>query len=301
LVLPQLIDVNNAIRELEKMLRRIIGEDILFATQLSDNLPPIRIDPGQFGQVILNLAVNARDAMPDGGHLVIRTMPGEPDEHGVSYVEIEVSDTGHGMGEEILAHIFEPFFTTKADGRGTGLGLSTVYGIVTQAAGHISVQSTLQKGSCFRIRIPADTSGIANDTISQRITFDDSGNENILIVDDEISLVTMVARVLTSKGYNVYATHDPEVATKIALERGDNLHLLISDMVMPGMNGRQLAEYIQQETGLSTVLFMTGYTDERVIKDSELFASAPVLRKPFTPSELTQTVRKILDTQAPSA
>jgi len=301
LVLPQLIDVNNAIRELEKMLRRIIGEDILFETQLSDNLPPIRIDPGQFGQVILNLAVNARDAMPDGGHLVIRTMQGEPDEHGVSYVVIEVSDTGHGMGEEILAHIFEPFFTTKADGRGTGLGLSTVYGIVTQAAGHIAVQSTPHEGSTFHIRIPADTSGIENDAISQRVTFDDSGTENILIVDDEISLVTMITRVLTSKGYNIYATHDPEMAMKIAREKGDQLHLLISDMVMPGMNGRQLAEYIQQETGLSTVLFMTGYTDERVIKDSVLFASAPVLRKPFTPTELTQTVRKILDARAPSA
>jgi len=289
LVLPQILDPNAAIREMEKMLRRIIGEDIRFETDLDQGLPPVRFDPGQFGQILLNLSVNARDAMPDGGCLHIRTFAED------SAVVTEITDTGTGMPPEVIDHIFEPFFTTKLEGKGTGLGLSTVYGIVSQAGGDISVQSELGKGSIFRVRIPLVEEGEAPEPVRENPGRPSAGTETILVVDDEKGLVSLICRVLEEKGYKVHATTEPGKALQIARERAGNIDLLVSDIIMPGMNGRQLAETVQADTGLNRVLFLTGYTDERVVKGSALFASAPVLRKPFTPTELAHTVRKILD------
>jgi len=285
------------------MLRRVIGEDIALVTATSPYLGFVRADPGQIEQVILNLVVNARDAMPDGGKLVLETANAEIGAHDAhapfdcppgSYVTLTVSDSGCGIDERIKAHIFEPFFSTKEKGKGTGLGLSTVYGIVKQGGGCIRVESQPGAGATFRIFFPR----VADDALPSAIPQPRSrarGTETILLVEDEAAVRRIVREMLLRLGYTILEAPDGMAAEKIALESRKPIDLLLTDVVMPELGGLQLARRLKALRPELKVLFMSGYADDGIVNQSVLGTGAAYLQKPFTVDALASKIREALE------
>ena len=300
---PTILDLNEAVAEVQTMLARVIGEDIELIAKLHPSLGTVKADPGQVEQVLMNLAINARDAMPQGGRLTMETSNEEINpERGRDldltpghYVMLRVSDTGHGMDNTTLSHIFEPFFTTKPVGKGTGLGLATVYGIVKQSGGSIQVESEAGRGTEFRILLPAADSELRKEPNSIGSQCVVGGNETILIAEDEKDLRALTRIFLESYGYGVLEAGSAEEAIEKAGSSTEPIHLLLTDVVMPGMSGRQLAERILTKHPQTKVLFMTGYTDEMLAQHRVLEPGVQLLEKPFSKQELALKVRAVLD------
>ncbi len=308
---PQVLDLNAIVTNMDKILRRLIGEDVELVTSTAPKLGCIKADASQVEQVVMNLAVNARDAMPKGGTLSIRTesvqldaayardhwdvVPGR-------YTMLAVTDTGSGMDEKVLSHIFEPFFTTKEVGKGTGLGLSTVYGIVRQCEGTIDVSSKPGHGTTFKIYFPevADALPVAESV--QQTLFATSGTETVLVVEDEERVRDLVCVILRSGGYKVLEAMHGKQALEVATASKETIHLMVTDMVMPGMNGVELAKEIAKQRKDIRVLYMSGYLgDDFSVHDSSLNQSVNLLQKPFTPEILKRRVREILDSPSPKS
>lgn len=301
---PQVVNLNTLLKELHKLLQRLIGEDIELTLVVDPVLGLAKVDPGQFEQAIINLAVNARDAMPQGGRLIIETHNTELDEEYARrypevrsgrYVLVVVSDTGQGMDEATRARIFEPFFTTKGPGKGTGLGLAMVYGFVKQSGGHIEVSSEWGCGTTFKVYLPWTEEAIPSAKSSSELVKVPKGMETVLLVEDEDSLRSLVRLVLQSSGYLVLEARDGREAVRLAQQHPGPIHLLVTDLVMPGMSGRQLAELLAQAKPHMRILFMSGYTDEAVHGVVE--AGVAFLQKPFNPMELARKVREVLDAE----
>jgi two-component system cell cycle sensor histidine kinase/response regulator CckA len=300
----KVLDLNSSIKDTEKMLHRLIGEDIQLTTSLAAELGKLKADPGQIEQVILNLAVNARDAMPKGGQLVLETADLEVDQTYTEahpevlpgkYVQLMVRDTGCGMDEGTKARLFEPFFTTKEFGKGTGLGLATVYGIVKHGGGHIEVESQPDRGTTFRIYFPRSEEVVALRKSHSGLHKAPSGQETVLLVEDE-ELVRILARKTLQKcGYNVVEASRAEEAIRLAEQHRGPIHLLISDVVMPGMGGGQLAERLLAFLPELRVLYMSGYTDDAMVRYGVMEEEVDFLQKPFTPVALAKKVREVLD------
>jgi PAS domain S-box-containing protein len=301
---PRVLDLNDLVADVEKMLRRLIGEDIEMAIVRGPALWGVKADPGQIGQILMNLAVNARDAMPEGGNLVIETANVELDSsyagrhrgaHPGRYVMLAVSDTGTGMDAETQAHIFEPFFTRKEKEKGTGLGLATVYGIVKQSGGHVWVYSEPGRGTTFKIYLPRaeeiDESGQAPEARARPL----GGSETILLVEDEGAVRALAARILQEHGYKVLQGATPTDAIQIGEQHKETIDLLLTDVVLPGMSGRNVAEHLAFFRPGMKVLYMSGYTDDSVVRHGVLEANTAFLQKPFTPASLARKVREVLD------
>ncbi len=301
---PQVLDLNGVAADIDKMLRRIIGEHIELKTSLAPGLWPVEVDPTQVGQVIVNLAVNAQDAMPKGGSLTIETANVVLDEDYVAdhlgvepgeYVLLSVSDTGIGMSQEVKAHIFEPFFTTKERGRGTGLGLSTAYGIVKQSGGHIWVHSEEEVGTTFKIYLPR-AEGTAQPLIRPEMREPmPGGEETILLVEDDAGVRDLARHVLQSQGYTLLEAENGQEALHLVARHPGVVHLLLTDVVMPGMSGRDLAEQLAQAHPNLKTLFMSGYADDMVAHHGVLNPGTPFLQKPFSLMALARKVRAVLD------
>jgi len=304
LLQPVSLNLNHVAEGIEKMLRRILGEDIDFVQVLAPDLGMVRADPGQVEQVLMNLVVNARDAMTEGGKLTIETSNVQLDEEytahhmGVQsgpYVRLAVTDTGCGMDEKIKAQLFEPFFTTKQKGKGTGLGLSTVYGIVKQSGGSICVHSKLGLGTTFEIFLPREFSVKVTSTRLRAIVNQSSGTETVLVVEDEEAMRRVVTRSLEVSGYKVLAAPAGEEALRIAAEHSGDVHLLLTDVVMPRMSGKSLAQELAKARPTVKVLYMSGYADNAFLHDGELDEGTHFIGKPFTVSDLAHKVREVLD------
>jgi PAS domain S-box-containing protein len=304
LLSPRVLNLNDTMMNLDSLLRRLIGEDIEVLTAPATNLGSVKADPGQVEQVIMNLALNARDAMPHGGKLTLETANIDLDdsysvEHQPitpgKYVMLAVSDTGVGMGPEVQARIFEPFFTTKEVGKGTGLGLSTVYGIVKQSGGFIWVYSEPGHGSTFKIYLPRVDQPIESTGADKRMRNVLRGTETILLVEDDSQLRQLTSSVLTHCGYKVLVAAGPEEGLAIANANHRHIHLLITDVVMPVMNGRQLAEKILQISPSVRVLYISGYTNSAIVHYGVLDEGLWFLPKPFSLSALLGKVREVLD------
>jgi signal transduction histidine kinase/DNA-binding response OmpR family regulator len=306
-VSPVSLDLNAIVAGMEKFLRRIIGEDVSLAVAANPNVDPILADPSQVEQILANLAVNARDAMPKGGRLTIETKNVELNEsysrrrgevNPGAYIQLAVSDTGDGIPPEIVPHVFEPFFTTKAVGYGTGLGLSTVYGIVKQAGGHVEIYSELGIGTTVKVYFPSSSAAIVSpetDTLVKR----SQAHETVLVLEDEASVRTLIVRCLRTSGYNVIEATSGAEALDLAMNHPEPIHLLLTDVVMPQMSGSEVAEKwhaIRPETKL---LYMSGYTDDAVVRHGVLQAAMEFLQKPFTPARLAEKVREVLDKEPP--
>jgi PAS domain S-box-containing protein len=299
---PKILDLNEIITDTSKMLQRLIGEDVELQLVLNSNISPIEADPGQLTQVIMNLSVNARDAMSGGGKIIIQTehvylneefalhhFPTEPG----NYVMIAVTDNGSGMDDKTREHIFEPFFTTKGIGEGTGLGLSTVYGIVKQSGGYIWVDSQLGKGTTFRIYLPPAVTKQAETQIAD--TLPASGSETILLVEDEETVRTLGRLLLEECGYQVIEVEDGKQALEICKQKEHKIVLLMTDVVMPEMGGRELAEKLSEIAPDIKVLFTSGYTDDAVVRHGITETTMNFIQKPFSLDILAQKVRQILD------
>ena len=298
------LDLNMVVVDIEKMLRRLIGEDIQMATSLDTSLGTVLSDAGQMQQVIMNLAVNARDAMPNGGRLVIETTNVDvdatftkrhPQLQPGAYVMLSVSDTGHGMDEETKSHIFEPFFTTKEPGKGTGLGLATVYGIVRQSQGWIWVYSELGRGSSFKIYLPRCDRLAVEGQVTQVEIQDLRGTERILLVEDDVGVLSLVGNILKGLGYTVLEASSGEEALAICSRDSGKLDVMVSDIVMPGMSGYDLANQLKSLRPSMAVLFISGYTDRAVTGAHLADPSTPYLQKPFTSVALAAKIRETLD------
>ena len=298
----KLWDVNDIVTDAERLLRRILGEDVHLDVRFGRDLPMVRVDAGQFGQILLNLAVNARDAMPTGGNLTIATERivldvGLAVHNGVcvpgTYVRTTITDDGAGMPTEVLRHLFEPFFTTKGVGRGTGLGLATVYGIVHQSGGHIVVESVVGRGSVFTIYLPADDASAAVAIVADATT-PSRGVETILLVEDDVAVRDVAKRSLLMQGYAVVDADSGASALNL-LEKGLEFDMLITDVVMPGVSGMVLAATALRAMPDLPVLFMTGYTDDAVARHGIRHEDVAFLQKPFTPQDLGRAVRAVLD------
>lgn len=304
LLRPEVININSVIAETTKMLQRVIGEDIELIANLLPAVGHVKADPGQLSQIIMNLAVNARDAMPSGGKLTIETgnvfvdsvyaqrhpgmLPG-------AYIKLSVSDTGTGIRESDRPHIFEPFFTTKEIGKGTGLGLATVYGIVKQSGGSIVVSSELGSGSAFEIYLPRVIKHSLAITKAKSVSHFSDGSETILLVEDEEIVRSLLRHLLEACGYRVIEAVDGPTAMSICNNLTEPLDLLITDVVMPQMGGRELAEKLQQVIPELPVLFTSGYTDDVVVRDGVQGADINFIQKPFTLESVSRKVREILD------
>lgn len=303
---PRVVDVNAILGDISKMLQRLIGEDIRLVTVAGSKLGQVKVDPGQMEQVVLNLAVNARDAMPRGGVLTIETANVVLDEeyvrqHPVSvagrYVMLGVSDTGVGMNAETQSHIFEPFFTTKEQGKGTGLGLATVYGIVKQSGGYIWVYSEVGVGTTFKIYLPQveEKSEPAQLKGKEKVTRLLQGTETIVLVEDAEGLREFVRESLESRGYTVLTATSAQEAIRLVEQSPEAIHLLLTDVVMPGMDGRALAEHLRPLRPGMRVLYMSGYTDDALGQHGMLAPGIALLQKPFTVQALSSKVRDVLD------
>ena len=308
---PKILDLNGIVVGLDKLLRRLMDEDIEMVTIANDSIGAIKADPGQIEQVIMNLVVNARDAMPDGGRLTVETANVELDalyarDHASvkpgRYVMLAVSDTGIGMSAETVAHIFEPFYTTKENGRGTGLGLSTVYGIVKQSGGYIWVYSELNHGTTFKVYLPRVEEAVESSAArpakpTSQPAKELSGHETILLVEDEPELRELTRTVLAERGYNVIEAMSAEGAERLATQEsgGSKIHLLLTDVIMPGVSGRELAKRVLARQPSVRVLYMSGYTYNVIAENGTLERGVAFLQKPFTPSGLVEKVREVLD------
>jgi PAS domain S-box-containing protein len=293
---PKVMDVNQAIEALSGMMRCLIREDIELVMRLKPGLGLIKADPGQVEQVVMNLIVNGRDAMPGGGRLIVETdaVAAGDGPLGVPGVVIAVSDEGDGMSPEVLAHAFEPFYTTKGIGKGTGLGLSTVYGIVSQSGGHISVESAPGRGTRFTVVLPRYEGVEPMAAAAAPLKGTPGGFETILIVEDEAVLRTMICRTLLEHGYRVEAAPGGREALRLLEARTEPIHLLLTDIIMPGMNGRELAQSVAALNPDIRVVYMSGYTDDVLAGSGGLEPGIPLLEKPFTPCLLIEKIREVL-------
>jgi len=305
---PTVLNLNNLITDIEKMLQRLIGEDINLVTILEPELGRVKADAIQIQQVLMNLAVNARDAMPLGGKITIETsniyldeeyasyhIPAKPG----SYVLLVVSDTGIGMDKETQSHIFEPFFTTKESGKGTGLGLSTVYGIIKQSDGYIWVYSEPGKGTTFKIYLPQVGEEVEPGEPTRVPTTSLKGTETVLVVEDEDMVREIIHHILLDYGYNVLESHNPHEALQVCDLFEGTIHLMVTDVVMPGMSGRELAEKVTSRYPNMKVLYISGYTDNVIVHHGILDSGIAFLSKPFTPYSLVRNVREVLDSSSP--
>lgn len=306
----RVFDLNSVVTELERMLRRMIGEDVDLRTTLQEGVENIKADPGQIEQVIMNLVVNARDAMPGGGKLTIETASVYLDETYAqnhiepkpgNYVMLAVSDTGLGVPEDVRQHIFEPFFTTKEAGKGTGLGLSTVYGIVKQSGGHIWVYSEIGKGTTFKIYFPSVIDK-ADDYRSQTEPATvPTGTETVLLVEDADLVRNLARDVLKNRGYNVLEAGDGPTARFICRNYEQEIHLLLTDVVMPRVSGTELATELLVIHPEMLVLYMSGYTEDAIVNHGVLESGVNFIQKPFSADQLAFRVREVLDTKQSSS
>jgi two-component system cell cycle sensor histidine kinase/response regulator CckA len=303
---PRTLDLNDLVRQLGKLLRRMIGEDIELVTQLASDLLPVRVDPASIEQALISLAANARDAMPTGGRLTIETSnvelgDGFTEEHAVvvpgAYVRLSIVDTGRGMDAATVARVFEPFFTTKEQGKGSGLGLATVYGIVKQSGGYIWVNSEAGRGTMFKMYFPPAQSEVAAAAGDGRKDDARRGWETVLLVEDEDAVRALAREVLRRHGYAVLEARHGVDALRIAERHTDDIHLMITDVVMPHMSGRDLAQRLSVVRPHMKVLFMSGYTDHAVVH-RDLTPGTAFLEKPFTPDIFARKVRHVLDMPA---
>jgi signal transduction histidine kinase/CheY-like chemotaxis protein len=302
---PRVIDLSVCVSDMESMLRRVIGEDIELASSCAPNLGKVLVDPGQIQQVIMNLAVNARDAMAQGGMLTIETAGIVLDEHYASehvgvtpglHVMLSVSDTGSGMDKATQARMFEPFFTTKEVGKGTGLGLATVFGIVQQSGGTIWVYSEPGAGTTFKLYFPiAHEVAAAKPAVPKSQGLSLRGTETILLVEDEDGVRRMASSILRRRGFRVLEARDGSSALLLSEQHHETIDLLVTDVVMPRMSGRQLAEQLLPARPGMKVLYMSGYTDDAIIRHGILEASVAFIQKPITPDLLSRKVRELLD------
>ena len=307
-IMPKVIDLNKGINETKNMLKHTIGEDIEFLTILEPELEKVYADSGQIDQIIMNMVVNARDAMPQGGKLTIETANADLNknyfrEHDIKeekpghYVMLTVSDTGSGMDKETREHIFEPFFTTKEVGKGTGLGLSTVYGIVKQNNGFVWVYSEPGRGSTFKVYLPK-VKGDAEPKEKEQSPVDDPiGSETVLIVEDDYGLRKFAQEVLRNYGYRVIVAENGEDALRVSEEYEGPIHLLLTDVVMPRMGGKELTERLQPLYSRMKVIYMSGYTDNAIVHHGVLAPGVNFLEKPFTLEGLGRKVRKALGSE----
>jgi PAS domain S-box-containing protein len=300
---PRVIDLNETILEMEKLLRRVIGDDTEMSFCLAPALDPIKADPGQIGQVLMNLVVNARDAMPNGGKVTVETANADIDdtyerEHGFRrsgpHVVLTVRDTGTGMDRETQQRIFEPFFTTKGPGKGTGLGLATVYGIVKQSDGDIWVTSELGRGTEFRIYLLRSEEAVQSIAVASSAEAIPRGSETVLLVEDELGVQGLAVAVLESSGYTVLSTAQPERAIELCDQHEGVIDLLLTDIVMPGMSGHDVARTISARRPDIKVLYMSGYAADTALRHGVL-TTAAYLQKPFSPAALARKVRDVLD------
>jgi CheY-like chemotaxis protein len=302
---PRVLDMNSVVGNVEPMLRRLIGEDITIASN-SGARGYVVADPGQLEQVLVNLIVNARDAMPQGGRITIETRNVELDDHYTSehapvvpgrYVMLAVGDNGIGMSSDTREHAFDPFFTTKEAGKGTGLGLATVYGIVKQSGGYVWIYSEQGLGTTVKLYFPEVSAAAAFTTTEQRPATNEKkrGSETILLVEDEAAVRGLASRILEKQGYRVIAAQHGREAMEIASKEEGHIHLVLTDVVMPGMNGRGLVERLSGIRPRIKSLYMSGYTDDDIIRRGFIEPSKSFLQKPFTSDALLQTVRKVLD------
>jgi two-component system cell cycle sensor histidine kinase/response regulator CckA len=307
---PKVLDLNCIVLNLDKLLRRLLAETVEMKTIVGKDVGAVKADPSQIEQVIMNLVVNARDAMPKGGRLLIETSNVELDDtyaqdHATvrpgRYVMLAITDTGIGMTADTVAHIFEPFYTTKGSGSGTGLGLSTVYGIVKQSGGYIWAYSEPGKGTTFKVYLPRVEDRVeVSSTIETPAPAASQGNETILLVEDEPAVRELTRMVLSGRGYSVIEALNPQEAERLAGSYGAEIHLLLTDVVMPGMSGRELAKRLTARHPHLRVLYMSGYTYNVIAEGGTLEEGVSFLQKPFTPQVLSQKVRETLDRPVPA-
>jgi CheY-like chemotaxis protein len=300
---PRVLDLNAVVGDMARLLRRLIGEDVELATAAGADLWLVEADPGCLEQVIVNLAVNARDAMPTGGRLTVETRNVVLDEEYVRarpgartgpHVLLSVSDTGCGMTEEVKARAFEPFFTTKQPGKGTGLGLATVYGIVKQSGGHVGVYSEKGRGSTFKVYLPRAAGQPSSGRSSLGLPMP-RGSETLLLVEDDGAIRALAERVLLGCGYAVLCAPDGAAALDVAAGHGGAIDLLLTDVVMPRLGGGELVRRLAAVRPGLKVLFLSGYADDAVVRHGVLREGVPFLHKPFSAAALTRKVREVLD------
>jgi CheY-like chemotaxis protein len=289
---------------MKQLLERLAGEDVEISVKLDSNLGSVKADPAQMERVIMNLAVNARDAMPEGGKLILETANAELDASYINrhtaavagkYVMLAISDTGVGIDKEIQSKIFDPFFTTKASGKGTGLGLATVYGIVNQSGGYVWVYSEMGKGATFKIYLPL-VEAKPEPIFLQPVAFQSpTGSETILVVEDDKLLREFICEVLGSSGYSVLAASNGNEALELVAQHKGAIHLLLTDVVMPGMSGRALSTQLLSAQPKLKVLYMSGYTENAIVHHGVLDRGVQLIQKPFTIGSLARKVREILE------
>jgi two-component system, cell cycle sensor histidine kinase and response regulator CckA len=302
---PKVLDLNAVVRELERMLGRVIGEDVQLVTVLHAEQAAVMADPGQLEQVVLNLAVNARDAMPRGGTLRIETREVQLSDADAerypyrvdpgAYVRLTVRDTGVGMSPEVLARVFEPFFTTKEPGKGTGLGLSTVYGIVKQSGGYVWAESEEGRGSTFRVYLPRVNAEPERPEPHPEPALPERAGGVVLLVEDEEGVRSLSRRILERRGYTVLAARNAAEARQMFAGNGSRVDLLLTDVVMPHESGRELAEALLPLQPDLRVVFMSGYTDDALIRHGVLEDRFRLLEKPFAPEGLVRVVREAME------
>jgi signal transduction histidine kinase len=298
---PRILDLDEIVAGMAKMLRRLIGEDVELEVKSTKELGRVEVDPGQMEQVLLNLAVNARDAMPRGGKLVIETRnvrvddPVQGEVEAGDWVVLSVSDNGVGIDADARAHIFEPFFTTKARGKGTGLGLATVFGVVRQSGGQIVVKSEANKGTTFEVHLPRCDREATDTPSSPQGVITLAGSETILLVEDDDSVRSLTRTILQRGGYRVLDARAGDEALDLAAHHGGPIHLLLTDVVMPRMSGAQLAERLKATRAHVPVLFMSGYTDDSIVNHGVLAPGVQFVQKPLTPEGLLRKLREVLD------